>query len=152
MTDYCRHFPKSFWQERTLLPWGQPGCAVPGPSRSPCCRLGSLLACNSPKAESEEKESRSPVWAGRVNFCVDFSDCVATSQWKLCFLYRGWGSALTPSVPQSKAVPFPFTSVYKRCEFKPSLSFFLPYVPARLQFSRGYNLGSFSSHRQQTHL
>lgn len=59
---------------------------------------------------------------------------------------------LTPSVPQSKAAPFSFTSGYKRHVFKHSLSFFLPYVPARLQFSGGYNLGSFSSHHQQMHL
>lgn len=75
--------------------------------------MGSFLACNSPKGESMEKESRSPVWTGMGNFGVDFRDCVATWQWELCFLYRGWGSVLTPSVPQSKAAPFPFTSGYK---------------------------------------
>lgn len=72
VTDYCKHFLQSFWQERTQLPTGQLGCAALGPGCSPCCWLGSFLAFNSPKGESEKKESRSPLWTGKVNVCVGF--------------------------------------------------------------------------------
>lgn len=61
------------------MPLGQPGYAALGLLCSPWCRLGSFLPCNSPKRESKEKESRSCLWSGRVNFCMDFRDCVATS-------------------------------------------------------------------------
>lgn len=98
-----------------------------------------------PKQEGKEKESGSPLWTGRVNFSLDFWNCVGTVQWKLCFLNINRSSTLTPFMPQSKAAPFPSTSAYKRHKFKLKLSGFLPFVPSRSQFSRGYNLGSFLS-------